>query len=269
VNASAGFEIVHAPKGLRVSVPLAALMLCTVAMTANGQARTSAGSIATEPGASRLLLIPMRRDDPDVQQACKRLEGHKHCQRSLGLSGPPTGGGGSGLPKSAEAPDLLVEWTIQDVTNIVVAGNGVGGVGAGEVGLDVSFDFDIELGVPVTGYMHHLTESGGFAPPPGETGYHGWWWWSDFILDGCSNLPPVIPVDFQSTAYLTYKDGMAGDDPVLATADFHGVDNNTVVPTGFWNYQYTIRVVSPDTGDASDFVFRGMLSAVCANDLQG
>jgi hypothetical protein len=77
VNASAGFEIVHAPKGLRVSVPLAALMLCTVAMTANGQARTSAGSIATEPGASRLLLIPMRRDDPDVQQACKRLEGHK------------------------------------------------------------------------------------------------------------------------------------------------------------------------------------------------
>ena len=58
-------------------------------------------------------------------------------------------------------------------------------------------------------------------------------------------------MDFQSTAYLTYKDEMVGDDPVLATADFHGVDNNTVVPTGFWNYQYTIRVVSPDTGDAS------------------
>jgi hypothetical protein len=51
VNASAGFEIVHACKGLRVSVPLAALMLCTVAMTANGQARTGAGSIATERGA--------------------------------------------------------------------------------------------------------------------------------------------------------------------------------------------------------------------------
>ena len=128
MNASTGLEIVHARKGLRVSVPLAALMLCTVAMTANGQAPTGAGSIATEPGASRLLLIPMRRDDPDVQQACQRLEGNKHCQRSLGLSGPPTGGGGSGLPKSAEAPDLLVEWTLQDVTNIVVAGNGVGGV---------------------------------------------------------------------------------------------------------------------------------------------
>jgi hypothetical protein len=267
VNASTGLEIVHTRKELRVSVLLAALMLCTVAMTANGQAPTGAGSIATEPGASRLLLIPMRSDDPHVQRACQRLEGSKNCQRSLGLSGPPTAGGGSGLPESGEAQDLLVEWTLQDVTNIVVAGNGVGGVAHGEAGLDVSFDFDIELGVPVTGYMSHLMESGGMDAPPGMTYYHGWWWWSDFILDACGNLPPVIPVDFKSTAYLWDVDGMVGEDPLLVTADFHGVDNNTVVPTGFWNYHYTIRVVSPDTGDASDFVFRGMLSAVCANDL--
>lgn len=100
-------------------------------------------------------------------------------------------------------------------------------------------------------------------PSPGELShfdYHNVIY-QGLINDGCENTPS-FPIEH----YCRVGVWQAGQDmsDFVESGTFHGVDNSTIQPTGYWTFAYTVRARGTN-GGVSDFKFRGIVSAICSS----
>lgn len=82
--------------------------------------------------------------------------------------------------------------------------------------------------------------------------------WQAVILDGCSNPPPAVPIDFAHDVEWGPGDGGSHQD----VAEFAEVDDTTLDGPGFWNYQFTLAAMTT-TGSTALVDVRGTVSVTC------
>ena len=191
---------------------------------------------------------------PRVRRACRHNERDEACPKFLRFG--DAAGPGPFIPPNftTETPNLLVVFVLHEVTNTLVLGNGVGGGGV--------VDFRFEVDSPVSSIEEPTIASGiGYGPnfPPGTTRDNILIIWQSIVLGGCNSPPPVIPVDFRNRVGTQF-----GDVHFQEVGSFEAVDDTSLVPTGFWNFQYTVRAFG-NSADVSDFRVRGKVSVVCTD----
>jgi hypothetical protein len=179
----------------------------------------------------------------------------KFCVSQPGRLCPPAlvygGAAGPGLPTidpaiKLDLPNVRVSFVLSEISNEIIDNGGVTpGTNTFVQWTTTSPAAWEEKGGP---YAYSL-------PPPGIT-------WDDeqiyhsviydaLVLDACDSFP-VFPVTHD--ALILRNGGEIGA--------FHGVDNNTLNHTGFYNFNYTARATSL-SGRVSDFHFSGRVSVTC------
>jgi hypothetical protein len=76
----------------------------------------------------------------------------------------------------------------------------------------------------------------------------------------------VIPVEFSNEVWHTIT--VSEDPPSITSVEigsFEAVDDSSLVPTGYWVFDYKLLATAPDSV-ASEFRVRGTVSVVCTAD---
>jgi hypothetical protein len=229
------------------------------------------GSAAQSPGARALagpqlttggkFLTPLSSslflsaDDPRVRSTCRDKT---RCARFLKY-GSDAAGPGPFIPPvvQAEAPNLLITFTLETIQNEPVSGEGIG-----YNGVDPGFDFYIDSAVvtdewPNNGPLDANVISVGEIVYPGQTVDVNAVVWQGLVPDGCNNPPPVIPIEFRNRIMVPA--------PFYEEAgEYLASDNTSLVSTGFWNFQYTMSATAPLPHGTSHFTMRGKVSVICS-----
>jgi hypothetical protein len=212
--------------------------------------------------APRTFLTPLAQSphlspqDPRLLEACRFNQSPEQCLHSLRY-GNSSGGRSPVVPPSVTTnlPHLHVMFTLQDLANTLVAGNGIGGDGE-----TVDLRFEVDSSVSSSEWPTVFVGLAvGWLDPGVSNPYYSILWQS-VILNGCVDPPPVIPVHFKNSISVL-SGGMPTE--VEAVGLFEADDNTSLVPTGFWNFEYTVHA-SDSEGDASDIRVRGKASVVCS-----
>lgn len=210
-----------------------------------------------------LFLHP---DDPRVTATCQEPDERGECAPVLRFGG--TGEPGPVIPPvfGTDVRHLWLGFRLTSIRNVPIAGGGVPIIVEGERATNTLFGFSSPVieGGPTINY------STGVNAVPGETRTRNDLIWRGVLEDGCISPPPVIPIDFTGVLRLGIDEEgnynpFSGE---LVDVDvFETTDDSSLVPTGFWNFQYTLRA-SVSGGDiVSDFEFSGKVSVLCTNDL--
>jgi hypothetical protein len=214
------------------------------------------------PFRGSLFLSP---EHPQVREACRHNARDEECPKFLRFGG--AAGPGPYIPPAltSGARDLFITFMFTEITNTLVAGEGIGHSMGPNIAI-LHFEFETQFAGFEDLYNHNWSGAGDFLP--GTTWYAGYPVVWGFIPDGCVSPPPVIPVNFRHTISLLYcpeaAEAPGGCTEAETIGSFEGVDDTSLVPTGFWNIQYTIHGVASNA-DASDFQVRGWASLVCSN----
>jgi hypothetical protein len=202
---------------------------------------------------SESLFLP--RDHPRVHEACRFNKDESECPLFLRY-GSSEGGPGPFIPPSVTAnlPHLYVAFALKEVTNVLVAGEGVGT----EDPSLLHFRFEVDSSAssseePTNAFWFSFSD---FAP--GMTRNSNSIIWHALVLNGCVNPPAVIPVDFRNSVGLLLNN----TGPEQDIGVFEAEDHTSLVSTGFWNFEYALHAVDSD-GDASDLRVEGKVSVVC------
>jgi hypothetical protein len=190
------------------------------------------------------LFLPP--NDPRVRRACRDNDSNTECPKFLRY-GNDVAGSGPFIPPSfkADVPHLLVTFTLRDVAHVPIAGDGVG---SDHVTFRFFLDSSISSAEVPTEWSGYGV--GGFLPNTTEN--FNVIMWQAIIYSGCVTPPPVIPLVFRNEIGASPEgDGL-----------FEAADNTSLVPTGFWNVQYAVRVTD-SARNISDYRVRGFVSVVC------
>lgn len=192
------------------------------------------------------LLAP---ENPLVSAYCSNTSNDRRsqCPDFARYAGPRGGGPFHSWNLTSHAPNLRVTFVLDEVSNAAVSGDGA----------DLPNRATWLTHSPIATQERYpfgpLIEL--WAPQPGETWQYGALLYDALVHDGCTNVPAVFPVEFDSVVEEV-------DNGPTTIGEFHAIDNTTLVPTGFWKFHYVIRSNSSD-GGVSDFTFDGTVSVVC------
>jgi hypothetical protein len=194
-------------------------------------------------------------------QVCLSPENHLLVRLLAGVVGragasiPEVAAGGAGSINTFKAPgldNLYVGLHIQSVENEVVAAAGVTNE-CWVIWESHSTAASVEKGGPFQWPL----------PPPGQMfdnfGSHNTIY-AGLIDNGCGNT-----LSFPIEHFCRVGEWQAGQgsDTFVEIGSFHGVDNSTIQPTGYWTFAYTVRAKGTN-GGVSDFKFRGNVPAICS-----
>jgi hypothetical protein len=208
------------------------------------------GQPTEEPFLTPLPELTARlADDPALREACRGDRYEDRCAELLYHGGPGSAGPVIAPAFAAEVRNLRIAFVLTEISNTLVSGNGIA--------LHLLFNF----GVNATPNTIHVS-SGMIGPhiQPGTSESFSFPVWTGIVPDGCIDPPAVIAVEFHNDI----REYTPASDSYAEVGVFEAEDNTSLVPTGYWSFDYTVRAEAED-GDASDFRIRGTVSVVCTN----
>ena len=188
--------------------------------------------------------------DPRVTGFCRDRSKRSQCPVFSTYSGSRGSGPFQFSNLKANSPNLRVTFLLDEVSHDVISGQGVNNM------IRATWLTHSSIATLERYPFGPLIEL--WAPQPGETWQYGAILYDGLVDNGCVHVPPVFPVEFQNQLEEIV------DQSHVLIGEFKTEDNTTLIPTGYWNFLYTIRATSVG-GGVSDITVRGSVSVVCTH----
>ena len=214
----------------------------TVTVATAQNSKTAAARFLT-PLITTSTLSPQ---DPRVAGFCRDRLKNSQCPLFSTYGGSRGSGPFQLSNLEINSPNLRVTFLLDEVSNDLVIGQGV------DSPIRATWLTHSSIATLERYPFGPLIEL--MVPQPGETWQYGAILYDGLVDDGCINVPPVFPVEFQNQ--------MEEIEGRILIGEFQAEDDTPLIPTGFWGFLYTIRATSVD-GGVSDFTVRGSVSVVC------